>query len=51
MKKECSLIVTLPNLNDTHEINKIIDYDEIDSFRFNSGVNQLMSNKEQLYKL
>lgn len=51
MKKECSLIVTLPNLNDTHEINKIIDYDEIDSFRFNSGVNQLMSNKEIIERL
>lgn len=51
MKKECSLIVTLPNLNDTYEINKIIEYEEIDSFRFNSGVNQLMSNKEIIERL
>ena len=51
MEKECSLIVTLPNLNDENSINEMINYDEISSFRFNSGVNQLMSNHEIIERL
>ena len=51
MNKECSLIVTLPNLNDEKSINEMIDYEEIDSFRFNSGVNQLMTSYEIIDRL
>ena len=51
MNKECSLIVTLPNLNDEDSINEMIKYDEISAFRFNSGVNQLMSNNEVIERL
>ncbi len=44
--KKCNLIATLPNLNDKKSIEELLNYDEITSYRFNSGVNQLMSTKE-----
>lgn len=46
MKKESNLIATLPNLNDAKSIEEMISYNEISSYRFNSGVNQLMSTEE-----
>ena len=51
MEKECSLIVTLPNLNDEKSINDMVDCEEISSFRFNSGVNQLMYCDEIIERL
>lgn len=46
MKERCNLIATLPNLNDKKSLEELFSYDEISAYRFNSGVNQLMSNKE-----
>ena len=37
--KKCNLIATLPNLNDKKSIEELLNYDEITSYRFNSGVN------------
>lgn len=51
MKKECNLIATLPNLSDKKSIEEIISFNEINSFRFNSGVNQLMSTNEIIKRL
>lgn len=51
MKKECSLIATLPNLNDKKSIEEMISFDDIKSYRFNSGVNQLMSSNEIIKRL
>lgn len=51
MNKECSLIVTLPNLNDEVSINEMINCEEVSAFRFNSGVNQLMSIHEIMDRL
>ena len=50
MKRECSLIATLPNLNDKKNIDELLSYNEISSYRFNSGVNQLM-NIEEIIKI
>lgn len=51
MKKDCKLIATLPNLNDKKCLQQTISIDEIDSYRFNSGVNQLMRPEEIVIKL
>ena len=51
MSKECKLISTLPNLNDKRNLEEMLSFDEISEYRFNSGVNQLMSNHEIVEKL
>lgn len=51
MSKECKLISTLPNLNDKRSLEEMLSFDEISEYRFNSGVNQLMSNRELIERL
>ena len=51
MSKECKLISTLPNLNDKRSLEEMLSFDEISEYRFNSGVNQLMSTRELIERL
>ena len=51
MSKECKLISTLPNLNDKRSLEEMLSFDEISEYRFNSGVNQLMSTREIMERL
>ena len=51
MSKECKLISTLPNLNDKRSLEEMLSFDEISEYRFNSGVNQLMSTREIIESL
>lgn len=51
MSKECKLISTLPNLNDKRSLEEMLSFDEISEYRFNSGVNQLMSTRELIESL
>ena len=51
MSKECKLISTLPNLNDKKSIEEMLSFEEISEYRFNSGVNQLMSTREIIERL
>ena len=51
MIKECKLISTLPNLNDKRSLEEMLSFDEISEYRFNSGVNQLMSTREIIERL
>ena len=51
MSKECKLISTLPNLNDKRSLEEMLSFDEISEYRFNSGVNQLMSIGEIMERL
>lgn len=51
MSKECKLISTLPNLNDKRSLEEMLSFDEISEYRFNSGVNQLMSTREIMGRL
>lgn len=44
--KKIFLIGTLPNLNDEKNLIEMINHPSIDAYRFNSGVNQLMSIDE-----
>ena len=44
--KKVFLIGTLPNLNDEKNLIEMINHPSIDAYRFNSGVNQLMSIDE-----
>lgn len=44
--KKCNLIATLPNLSDKDSIKELLSINEISAYRFNSGVNQLMSAEE-----
>ena len=51
MSKECKLISTLPNLNDKRSLEEMLSFDEISEYRFNSGVNQLMSTRKIMERL
>lgn len=55
MKKDCSLIVTLPRIhNNERGLKEVFENDMVSSVRLNTGVNQLIDNKllfEELSKL
>lgn len=51
MKKDCKLIGTLPNLHDERGIDQMLSSEEISSVRFNSGVNNLLSEEEIVKRL
>ena len=51
MKKDCKLIGTLPNLHDIRSISEMLESEEISSVRFNSGVNNLLSEREIVERL
>lgn len=44
--KKCNLIATLPNLCDKESLEELLSINEISAFRFNSGINQLMTVEE-----
>lgn len=51
MKKDCSLIVTFPRINSKSNAEKLFENDDITALRLNTGVNQLLDNKELLTRL
>lgn len=44
--KKCNLIATLPNLCDKDSLEELLNIKDISAYRFNSGVNQLMTSEE-----
>ncbi len=48
MKKECSLIATLPNLSHRDKIHKILSNYNISAARYNTGASSLMNTEETL---